>query len=152
MALITKKPYKVPAGPVAYFDVDDTLVMWDIPKDIKLNDPRLIKIKCRDKVSYSLPNWYNIDLLRQMARKGHGIIVWSAGGSDWAEAVVDALGLNNLVDVVTAKPSYYIDDVANPSHVLGKHGYFTIDGKRTGTDDHLKHRPEFEDEYEELRK
>lgn len=149
MAITIKKPFKVPPGPVAYFDVDDTLVMWSLPKDF--NEPeKLIQVLCRNKTERCLPNVHNINLLRSMSRRGHGIIVWSAGGSDWAEAVVDALGLNEYVDVVTAKPTYYIDDVVNPAHILGKHGYFTIDGKRADANDHLRHRPEFQDDFEEV--
>jgi len=65
-----------------------------------------------------------------MAARGHAIVVWSGGGADWAEAVVKALKLEEFVDVVTAKPTYYIDDIAGAREWIGKHGYFTLEGER----------------------
>lgn len=135
---------KVPAGPTAYFDVDDTLVMWDLPEDIKINDDRLVTVICRGHSNRVLPNPYNINLLKKMKKRGHAIIIWSAGGSDWAESVIKALDLEDLVDVVATKPTYYIDDIKDPAHILGKHGYFNINGERM-KDDHLNHRQDFED-------
>jgi hypothetical protein len=121
---------KVPCGPTAFFDVDDTLLMWDLPEDMMLNDDRLVSVQCRDAQDMLLPNHHNILLLKKMSVRGHGIVVWSGGGSDWAEAVVKALELEDFVDVVTSKPTYYIDDIANSKEWIGKHGYFTVDGKR----------------------
>lgn len=148
---MANKPFKVPAGPTAYFDVDDTLVMWDLPENPPLVDCALIK--CRGYESKVLINRYNVDLLKKFAKRGHAVIVWSAGGADWAEAVVKALRLEEYVCVVSGKPSYYIDDISDPAHILGKHGYFDINGNRSATD-HLAHRPNFDEEpeYEELKK
>jgi len=123
-------PYKVPSGPTAFFDCDDTLVMWDLPEDMNLNDDRLITVSCRGHNERLLPNEHNIDLLRKFARRGHAIVVWSGGGSDWCEAVVKALGLEEFVHVITGKPNYYIDDQADPRKWIGKHGIFTIDGQK----------------------
>ena len=124
--------YKVPCGPTAYFDCDDTLIMWDIPEGMSLNDDKLVTVSCRDYSDRLLPNKYNIELLVKMAKRGHGIVVWSAGGADWAEAVVKALGIEEYVNVVTGKPNYYIDDIKDPAKILGKYGYFDINGKRHG--------------------
>jgi phosphoserine phosphatase len=43
--------------------------------------------------------------------RGHTVIVWSAGGVEWAKTVVTALGLENYVDLVVAKPKWYYDDL-----------------------------------------
>tara|TARA_R110000868_G_C10973188_1_gene771516 strand:- start:56241 stop:56672 length:432 start_codon:yes stop_codon:yes gene_type:complete len=137
---------KVKCGPTAYFDVDDTLVMWDMPEGIDLqNDSQVVTVECRGRESYVYRNRYNIDLLIKMASRGHAIVVWSAGGADWAEAVVKALHLENIVDVVTGKATYYIDDLADPAKVLGKHGYFDINGKRADTDTYAHKEKTFEE-------
>jgi hydroxymethylpyrimidine pyrophosphatase-like HAD family hydrolase len=119
-------PFKVPCGPTAFFDVDDTLVMWNNIEGASAS----VKITCRGIDSYLTPNKYNIELLKKMSSRGHAIVVWSGGGSDWCEAVVKALELEQYVHVITGKPQYYIDDLANPKEWIGKHGYFTIDGKK----------------------
>jgi len=129
-----QKPFKVESGPTAFFDVDDTLVMWNLPEDIEINDDRLVNVKCNGMSDRLFPNQHNIDLLIKFADRGHNVVVWSAGGSDWAEAVVHALGLNRYVKAVMNKPQYYIDDVANPKEWIGKHGYFKLDGTRVNGD------------------
>lgn len=134
---------KVPCGPTAFFDVDDTLLMWDMP-EYALED-EIVEVTCRGLTSKRCINSYNLDLLHKMARSGHGIVVWSAGGSDWAEAAVIALGIEDIVDVVTGKASYYIDDLADPAKVLGKHGYFDFNGKRAGTDTYSHKDETFDD-------
>jgi hypothetical protein len=129
-----KRPFKVPARPTAFFDVDDTLVMWDIPEGIEINDDRLVSINCKGIEDRLFPNKHNIELLKKFSARGHSVVVWSGGGADWAEAVVDALGLNQYVDVVVNKPQYYMDDIANPKEWIGKHGYFKLDGTRVNGD------------------
>ena len=80
------KPFKVPCGPTVFVDVDDTLLMWDLPEGIDLNDDRLVLVNCRGHKEKLMPNKHNIELLKKMAKRGHAIIVWSGGGADWAEA------------------------------------------------------------------
>ena len=130
--------YKVKCGPTAYFDCDDTLVMWNLPEDVYLNDDRLVTVKCRDHSDRLYPNPYNIDLLKKMAMRGHSIVVWSGGGADWAEAAVKALNLEGYVHSVSGKPQYYIDDISNPKEWIGKHGYFDLDGNRIHGDNFSK--------------
>jgi hydroxymethylpyrimidine pyrophosphatase-like HAD family hydrolase len=120
------KPIKVPCGPTVFIDVDDTLVMWNVSEGAT----DIVTIFCRGMENKLQPNQYNIELLKKLACRGHAIVVWSGGGSDWAEAVVYALGLEAYVHVITGKPQYYIDDIANPKEWIGKHGYFTLDGKK----------------------
>jgi hydroxymethylpyrimidine pyrophosphatase-like HAD family hydrolase len=123
--------YKVTCGPTVYFDVDDTLVMWEIPNGF---EEELVTIHCRDYVELLAPNKHNIKLLQKLASRGHSIVVWSGGGADWAEAVVKALELEDYVEVVSGKPQYYIDDIANAKEWIGKHGYFKLDGTRVHGD------------------
>ena len=128
--MICSKFYKVPSGPTVAFDVDDTLLMWDLPEGVKPDDERIVTVKCRGFSERLIPNHHNVDLLKKMASRGHAIIVWSAGGSDWAEAAVKALKIEKYVSVVSGKLTYYIDDISDPSRVIGKHGYFDFFGNR----------------------
>lgn len=136
--------HKIPCGPTVAFDVDDTLLMWDIPDELPA-DYKIIKVVCRGETQHRLVNHHNLGLLIKMAKSGHAIIVWSAGGSDWAEAAVKALGICDLVDTVSGKLTYYIDDLSDPAKVLGKHGYFDMNGKRADTDHYAHKQDSFDD-------
>lgn len=95
----------------APFDVDDTLIM---------SSEELDHIPLKEQVGVSDPLtgdiiWYRINqpmlrLLREEADKGSCIIVWSRGGYKWAHAVVEALGIHDIVDFVMDKPLAYFDD------------------------------------------
>lgn len=122
--------FKVPNGPTAYFDIDDTIVQWSDEGINRLED--YVHIECRGRMGKYLINRHNLEHLIKLSNRGHGIIVWSAGGSDWAEAVVKGLGIEKYVDVVAPKPTYYIDDVKDPVRILGKYAFYDIDGKRHG--------------------
>ena len=122
--------FKIPDGRIAYFDCDDTLVMWDIPEGFPTDD--LVNVNCRHYSDALAPNKYNVDLLKKFASSGHYVVVWSQGGADWAEAVVKALGLEGYVQAVMSKPNYFIDDLGDPNKWMGKWGYFDIDGNRHG--------------------
>lgn len=52
----------------------------------------------------------HITLLQEFKARGFTIILWSAGGSDWARMVAESLYLNHCVDFIMDKPSWYIDD------------------------------------------
>jgi len=96
-----------------YFNVDDTLVMWNVP---------LTKGAINVNGSQVMPNQGNIDALKRHSMRGHTIIVWSAGGSQWAKAVVDALGLQDHVNAIMEKPMWYYDDKQS-SHFMGEAQY-----------------------------
>lgn len=65
------------------FDVDDTI--WKIDR----------KYKCQ------VPDYDLIQVLRWFANNGDDVFVWSAGGIDYAQTIVDKLGLTDLVKVIS---------------------------------------------------
>lgn len=93
-------------GNVWTFDVDDTLVLWGMPQH-----PDAIELKNGDYVESLVPHKKHIELIKQAKFRGHAVVVWSQGGEDWALAVVKALKLEEYVDVVMAKPMWYVDDL-----------------------------------------
>lgn len=90
------------------YDVDDTLIMWEkssLTSGIPILDPT------DGKTVYVVPHKPHIKMLRRHAARGFTIIVWSQSGYQWAEAVVKALGLEDVVAEVFTKPSTYVDDL-----------------------------------------
>ena len=112
----------VPGNTIVFIDVDDTLIMWS-PTQEEL-DQRGIEITCPasmvvidDEIKPShtwkavvVPHRKHIEHLKRHKMRGHTVVVWSAGGFDWALAAVQALHLEEFVDIVISKPTWMIDD------------------------------------------
>jgi len=103
-----------------FIDVDDTLVMWGKAK----KGERVIHVTCpyNHQQEVLRPHKGHIKVLKDRHARGSYITVWSAGGYQWANAVVKALGLERYVDQVMSKPSIYIDD-KKAKDVLGERLY-----------------------------
>ncbi len=89
-----------------FCDVDDTLVMWGMR-----DHPEAKEFENCGFKELLVPHAKHIELLKQAKFRGHVVIVWSAGGADWAEEVVKKLGLESYVDVIVSKPDWFIDDL-----------------------------------------
>jgi hydroxymethylpyrimidine pyrophosphatase-like HAD family hydrolase len=120
---------KMPPGPCAFFDIDDTLIIWKDDEGKIRNLPK-VEVECRGIMEEYYINPYNLDYLKKLATRGHAIVVWSAGGADWAEAVCIALDIEHMVFAAMAKPTYYIDDIQDPKKILGRYEFYDVDGKR----------------------
>jgi len=110
---------------IVFADVDDTLVMWGKAKKgekvVAITSPH------DGKLEYLRPHKGHIKILKDRKSRGSYIIVWSAGGFAWAEAVVKALGLEKYVDQVMTKPHLYIDD-KKAKEFMGEHVYLPYGG------------------------
>jgi hypothetical protein len=95
-----------------FFDVDDTLVLWDA-QYTEPDPTRLVEIvdPYDNKTVFLAPHHPHIKLLKNHHTRGTYIVVWSQGGFAWAEAVVKALGLEDHVDLIMSKPRAYVDDL-----------------------------------------
>lgn len=100
-----------------YFDVDDTLVMWE--GDVKRPGKGKVKIELLNRVYYLTPNEKNIKTLLDCYESNHMIVVWSLGGRAWAEKVINTLGLFWRVHYILTKPTFYVDDRPN-TYILKK--------------------------------
>lgn len=94
--------------PIVYCDVDDTLVSWKhypecLPGMIGFDDPT--------GTLFLDPINEHIEALKAHKLRGHTVIVWSAGGAEWAREVVSKLGLDNYVDACMSKPNWFYDDI-----------------------------------------
>ena len=107
-------------------DVDDTLVMWGSEnidyKRVLVEDPYDNKtVELRAHAGH-------IKVLKDRKARGAFIVVWSAGGYKWAEAVVKALQLESYVDIIASKPFMYIDDKL-AEDILGERLYLGANSK-----------------------
>lgn len=108
-----------------FCDVDDTLVMWGKAKKgekvVAITEPH------SGAQVYLRPHEAHIKILKDRKARGSFIVVWSAGGFAWAEAVVKALQLEAYVNIVMTKPHAYIDD-KSASEFMGEHIYLPYGG------------------------
>lgn len=87
-----------------FVDVDNTLILWG-----ETHDP-VVRLSYDQVASIHMGH---INKIKEFKSRGHNIVVWSAGGSDWAEKIVLLLELEDYVDLVISKPSWFIDDLAS---------------------------------------
>lgn len=104
-----------------FIDIDDTLVMWGKDNAIEIAEPYY------GEPTHVTPHKGHIKILKDRKARGSCIIVWSAGGYRWAEAVIKALGLEPYVDLIMTKPHAYIDD-KRPDEFMGEHIYLPFGG------------------------
>lgn len=92
-----------------FFDCDDTLVMWDNKYKTETNTKRFT---CYEMAYDLVPHEQNIQFLKDCVTKDtKKVVVWSAGGWEWAQEVVRVLRLEFYVDAVMSKPAAYVDDL-----------------------------------------
>lgn len=98
---------------VLYFDVDDTLVIWDkkireerADEAVEFHDPHIKGLS-----NWLIPHTTHINILKRNFDQGRAIIVWSGAGPIWAESVIKTLKLEKYVTVVLNKPSVVVDDL-----------------------------------------
>ncbi len=101
---------------VIFFDVDDTLVMWGKGEPIEIIEPHY------GEPMHVTPHKGHIKILKDRKARGSRIVVWSAGGYQWASAVIKALDLEKYVDFVMTKPHAYVDD-KQPHEFMGERIY-----------------------------
>ena len=121
----------MPNGPTAYCDVDDTLISWIRPGENTPEEDK-VTVTTRDISDTFVINHHNVEYIKKLAVRGHCVIIWSAGGSCWARAVAEALGLEKYIWAVMSKPTYFIDDIKDPKEFMGKHVFYDMMGNRTG--------------------
>lgn len=85
-------------------DVDGTLIKDDPSCTFQ-------EFNYYNRLVYRIPMYDNIALVRAQKARGYEVIVHSANGWQWAEEVVNKLGLQDVVDEVASKPLKYLDDV-----------------------------------------
>jgi len=108
---------KINDRPLVAIDVDDTLIYWQ-------HKPgrRSVSIPVDNHDEMFDVHEGHVEALKKHAARGHTILVWSAGGSDWAEAVIKALQLEEYVDIIMPKANWIYDDIS-PNEFLPNNLY-----------------------------
>lgn len=121
--------------PIVFYDVDDTLVSWDHYGTFKEG---MIEFTAPES---GHPMWLepipeHIKAMKNHKLRGHTVVVWSAGGADWAEEVVKKLGLQPYVDVIMSKPNWFYDDIP-ASEFMPEHNrkHYILKGKKQDDDE-----------------
>lgn len=102
------RPPVIGRGKLVAFDVDDTLIQR-LPHDGFRHIAEDDRFEIRGV-------WYRIRRdevyrLRSFAgSNGFEVVVWSAGGAEWAAQVGSILGLDPLVAAYMSKPDFAVDD------------------------------------------
>lgn len=91
----------------AYFDVDETLIMWNAD----VNDKASVLVDSDDGCLVTYAHNEHIELMKNLKAIGWNIVVWSQGGPDHAERAIKALKLEKYVDIVMPKPEIIVDDI-----------------------------------------
>lgn len=99
---------RLEAHKILVVDCDDTLVLWDRSE---YPDLKPVEVTCYGQTSALHAHDKNVNLVRKFHKLGYTIIIWSQTGSEWAEAVGRALGLDECVYSYMTKPMYYLDDL-----------------------------------------
>ena len=109
-----------------WYDCDNTLVfsLREYPHQIS---NEIIKINDR-KFWVHVPH---VETIKDFKARGHTVVVWSAGGAEWAEMVVKALDLTDVVDLVISKPDWFVDD--KPSSMFMSESKRFYKGMNDGT-------------------
>lgn len=109
-----------------YFDVDETLLLWDKPQGDTAKNYK----PCREIAIFNLSFYvHEVHLARLILHHciGDKVVVWSGGGEAWAREVVTRLAIEKSVDVILSKPDFYYDD-KNFSEFKGNYLYFNLNG------------------------
>lgn len=91
-----------------FFDIDETVLIWDVPPGME--DQTIVFDNFGINVRL-LPHFKHIEQMKRHKARGHTVICWSAGGWAWVKAVIETLKLEQYVDLIIEKPSWFYDDL-----------------------------------------
>lgn len=108
---------KLDKARVIYLDIDDSTILWE-PNKYKHNPDDVVQMTDEWGSFPVLPHKFNIDFVRKLKTQGYGVVAWSAAGADWAETVINKLGLKELPDFIISKPEICIDDLLDAKRII----------------------------------
>lgn len=110
-----------------FFDVDETLIIHNRDKSTSESFCSYILDPDTNKYHHVAKHEVHIDYLIKSKARGRFVVVWSANGYRWAEAVIKKLKLTKYVDLIMTKPGVYFDDV--DANAFMQRVYIKLEGK-----------------------
>lgn len=107
---MSKRKYKITPSRSIFCDVDDTLIKWPAPDEDFKNHPDAIELDMFGTPLWVIPMTTNINTLKKFYETGYEVIVWSMSSKQWAEKVIEKLGLSSWIDYCVSKPDFFLDD------------------------------------------
>lgn len=98
-------------------DIDDTILLWN-PEEYPHVESDLITIEEDGHQFKFLAHKKHIEFIRKLKLQGYGIVFWSAGGNEWAQRIVNKLGIQELADVIMSKPEFALDDLLDATKII----------------------------------
>lgn len=115
---LTNLPSIIQSEMVVFVDVDDTIVMeHSKDPDLKYTDVLTGKEKL-GKIHKA-----HVEQIIKHKARGFFVIVWSGNGYKHAEQIVNALGIQEHVDLIMSKPVKYFDDLTDANQILTSRVY-----------------------------
>lgn len=114
-----------------YLDIDDTLILW-APTQEQLDKYGIdfehtyddgTKVKGR-----LVPHRVHLRQLKRHQERGHTIILWSAGGEQWAYAAACILGIDGLDNVYSIEKPVWAYDDKQPQEFMSTKYWVDEDG------------------------
>lgn len=118
--------FVIPGDNIVFFDVDNTLIMWDPPEDQldKAVDLPMLESPYGQDFVKVVPHKAHLTMIQRHYQLGNTVVVWSKSGPRWAEHVVKFFNLQDYVHAVCGKPSCFYDDL-KPEEFMVERRYFT---------------------------
>lgn len=101
----------IPCNQPLYVDIDDTLLKWNASTEEKEQTGIFITYPNSSQGDLLVPLMGNIEALKKHRLRRQTVIVWSQGGTEWAEIAIKALNLEEYVDLIIEKPQWFLDDL-----------------------------------------
>lgn len=111
----------------AYFDIDETIVLYDVVREGKADPSELVTFKNPyykgpspyaytngldyQEFLYLVPHYRHIEDIKKHHADGDVVVFWSHGGHEWAKVVAETLDLTKYVSFYLTKPHVLYDDL-----------------------------------------
>jgi phosphoserine phosphatase len=101
-----RKPIIIKSSRSVFIDVDNTLIFAraEFPRASQKEEEVIINGR-EFRIHLA-----HVEIIKDFKARGQCVVIWSQGGWEWANKIVEVLELEEYVDVIMSKPDWYFDD------------------------------------------